>query len=81
MTGGAPKRREPAISREAGLAMMMPTLMLSGVLVGLLLGWGSVRLFDLQPPWNRVAMISGILVGAASGIRETYKAFLQITKK
>lgn len=76
---GSPSRRsDRVIGREAGLAMSIPTLMVSGPIVGLAFGWILVRVFAPVPPWNRVLMVAGLLLGAVSGLRESYKVLKKI---
>ena len=65
--------------RQAGLAMTIPTMMVSGPLLGWLLGMGIERWLDLQPPWSfRIRATLVILCTVAAG-RETIKIIKRIS--
>ena len=74
-----PDRRVQSQWRQASLAMALPMLMVSGPIVGFLLGLGLEKWLDLQPPWGGIARVVGVFLGIAAGLRETIRIIKRIS--
>jgi hypothetical protein len=59
--------------RQAGIALTIPWLLLSGPITGFLLAIGINWLFKVGEPWDGRIKIIMILVCTFAGIREAYK--------
>lgn len=72
-----PKRdkKEPSGYTQAGLAMMIPTIMVAGPFAGLLLGWLLQRWLGLGS-WIVGVML---LLGLIAGLRETIKIIRRLS--
>ncbi|MCG3196804.1 MAG: hypothetical protein GHCLOJNM_01283 [bacterium] len=61
--------------RQLGVALSIPGLLLAGPLVGYGLGW-CAKTYLGCPEWS---VLVGLLLGLASGIRETVKVLKQLS--
>ena len=66
--------------RQAGLALSIPTLMVSGPLVGYFLGYGLVAWLDIGDPWGKVIKVVGLILGVVAGARETIRLIRKISE-
>ncbi len=75
---GARKRPgpEPSPWAQAGLALMIPTIMLAGPLAGWLIAWGLQRWLG----WGEWTLWVMLPLGFIAGIRETIKVIRRITQ-
>lgn len=65
--------------RQAGLALSIPTMMVSGPIVGFLLGMGINRVFGITPPWERWVKVVCLVLGLIAGGRETVRVIRRIS--
>ncbi len=77
---GKKKQETAPKSSSADLVrfLSLGTELLAGVLVGTLLGWAFNRLTGYQGPW---AMMVGVLIGAAAGFLNLYRAVTESEKE
>ena len=66
--------------RQAGLALSIPMLMVSGPLVGYFLGYGLVAWLDIGDPWGKVIKVVGLILGVVAGARETIRLIRKISE-
>ena len=64
------------MAQQAGMAMMIPSLLISGPLVGYALGW-AIRKWIGGGNWVTIAMV---LFGMAAGIRESILIIRKLSK-
>jgi len=67
--------KDPNPWRQAGLAMSIPMMMISGVLVGVGLGW----LIRRMTGWGWWVDLTCIALGAVAGVREMIAAVRRIS--
>lgn len=74
------KARDESFQREVYLALSIPSVLLAGPLVGLILGYGATRLLHLSPEAGRLALLFGLILGLATAAREVIRIVRRISK-
>lgn len=72
------QKKEDSGWRQAGLALTVPWLMLSGPITGFLLALGIIWFFKLSEPWDGRIKIIMVLVGTIAGVRESIRLLKRI---
>jgi F0F1-type ATP synthase assembly protein I len=70
-----PGPKNPSPWGQAGLALMIPSLMVAGPLAGFLIAWLIGRWTGWQSRWITVGLV---LLGMVAGVRETIKVIRRI---
>ena len=65
----------PGLWTQAALALMIPSLMLAGPVVGFGIAWLIGRWTGWRPQWFTILMV---LLGLAAGIRETIRVIRRL---
>jgi hypothetical protein len=66
--------------RQASLALTLPTLMVVGPLVGLLLALALVHWLEIGPPWAARIKVIGVFLGILTSIRETILVIRKLSR-
>lgn len=65
--------------RQASFALTLPMLMVSGPIVGFLMGYGLAKWLDLGDRWAWTFKIAGVTLGAIASARETIRAIKKMS--
>jgi hypothetical protein len=67
--------------RQASLALMLPTMMVVGPLVGLAIALGLIHWLEIGPPWAARIKVIGVFIGILTSIRETILVIRKLSRE